>query len=90
MHIRGINLNIAVLHIHTINTFTTEKIFTYTYIKHIFKTEYIGIQRSLDIEPLIYHGVFGRGHERTWFSSIIYNAPPETQTHNILEGERLI
>ena len=45
---RGIDLRTAVLHIHTINTFKL-KIFMYTYIKHIFKMEYIRIQRFLDI-----------------------------------------
>ena len=39
VHRRGFDLDLAVLRIHTINTFRTEKIFTYTYIKHIFKTE---------------------------------------------------
>ena len=49
----------------------------YIYIKHIFKTEHICIQRYLDIQPPVYHGVFKKGHERTWFSNIIYNVPPE-------------
>jgi hypothetical protein len=49
VHRRVINLNIVVVRIHTINTFTNWKIFMYTYIKHIFKTEYICIQRYLDI-----------------------------------------
>ena len=29
-------------------------------------------------------GVFSRGHERTWFSNIIYNAPPEVKTRCLL------
>jgi hypothetical protein len=51
-------LDLAVVRIHTINTFRTEK-----------------YSRILTLN--IYLNIYRRGHERTWFSNIIYSAPPE-------------
>ena len=49
VHKRGIDLDLAVLRIHTIDTFRTEKYSRILTFEHIFKTEYICIQRYLDI-----------------------------------------
>ena len=29
-------------------------------------------------------GVFRRGHERTWFSNILYSATPQKESHSLL------
>jgi hypothetical protein len=44
VHKRGIDLDLAILRIHTIDTLELKK-FTHTYIKHIFNMEYMCIQR---------------------------------------------
>ena len=45
MHRRGIDLDLAVLHIHTINTFRTEKYSRVLTLDIYLKREYICIQR---------------------------------------------
>jgi hypothetical protein len=37
---------------------------------------------SRHITSRILGGFFRRGHERTWFSNIIYSAPPEARDGN--------
>jgi hypothetical protein len=49
VHRRGIDLDLAVLHIHTINTFRTEKYSRVLTLDIYLKREYICIQRYLDM-----------------------------------------
>ena len=86
-HWRGIGLDLPLSHTHKIDIFRGSKIFTYTYIEHIFKTGYICIHRYVDIKPNVRWGFVRPNPERTWLPNpitvLIHSNPMGEKIANI-------